>query len=82
MQGISRIPPKPISLTIYFLNSLKLEIREKTDFGEHRLVMHKAETASSSLELGEDGVTDPPPSFLPIGADDDGPKRREGLEGN
>jgi len=44
--------------------------------------MHKAETASSSLELGEDGVTDPPPSFLPVGADDDGPKRREGLEGN
>jgi len=82
MQGISRILPNPISLTICFLNSLKLETRENTDLGEHRLVMLTAETASSSLELGEDGVTEPPPPDLPVGADDDGPKRREGLEGN
>jgi len=77
---MSRIPPNPISLTICFLNSLKLDTREKTDFGEHRLVMLDAEAASSSLELADEGVTDPLPPYLPLGAEQEGPPRRRGLE--
>jgi len=37
------------------------------------------EEDSSSLELGEDGVTDPPPTDLPGGADDEG---RLDMDGN
>jgi hypothetical protein len=76
---MSRIPPKPVCLTISFLNSLILETREKTDLGEHRFVMLAEEEDSSSLELGEDGVTDPPPTDLPGGADDEG---RLDMDGN
>ena len=44
--------------------------------------MVNADAASSSLELDDEGVTDPPPADLPVGAEEDGPTRREGLGAN
>jgi hypothetical protein len=59
-----------------------LKIRENTDFGEQRLVMFHEDDASSSLELGGGGVSDPPLEDLPAGAEDDGPMARLGLHGS
>jgi len=82
MQGMSSMPPNPISLTICFLNSLSFETMAKTAFGVQRLVMFAAEDALLSLEFGEDGVTDPPPRVLPEGAEEDGPTGRLGFVPN
>ena len=73
---------KPYFPNNLLLNSLSLETTAKTALGEQRLVMLAADEVSSSLEFGKDGVTEPPPRALPVGAEDEGPTGRLGLVGN